>query len=218
MIDLVWLIPVFPLVGFLINGLFGRRFPEKAIGWIGAGAIGASFVVALSIFFQLIGMDPGSRSVQKVVYTWMASGDLSVPIGFLVDPLSMVMLMVVTGVGLHHPRVLHRVHAWRARIPPIFLLSESLRVQHAHPGGREQFPAHVRGVGRGRPVLVSPDRVLLRKEICIRRWQESIRREPDRGLRVSHRNVPDIHYVQDVQLHRSLCGGEVPILRRVAWS
>jgi NADH-quinone oxidoreductase subunit L len=99
MIDLVWLIPVFPLVGFLINGLFGRRFPEKAVGWIGAGAIGASFLVALSMLVQLIGMDAGSRSVQKIVYTWMASGDLSVPIGFLVDPLSMVMLMVVTGVG-----------------------------------------------------------------------------------------------------------------------
>jgi NADH-quinone oxidoreductase subunit L len=99
MIDLVWLIPVFPLVGFLINGLFGRRFPEKAIGWIGAGAVGASFAVALSMLCQLIGMDAGTRSVQKVVYTWMASGDLSVPIGFLVDPLSMVMLMVVTGVG-----------------------------------------------------------------------------------------------------------------------
>ncbi len=99
MIDLVWLIPVFPLVGFLINGLFGRSFSEKAVGWIGAGAVGASFVVALSIFIQLLGMDAGSRSVQKVVYTWMASGDLSVPIGFLVDPLSMIMLMVVTGVG-----------------------------------------------------------------------------------------------------------------------
>ena len=99
MIDLVWLIPVFPLIGFLINGLFGKRFPEKAIGWIGALSVGASFVVALSIFMQLLAMDPGSRSVQKIIYTWILSGELNVPIGFLVDPLSMVMLLVVTGVG-----------------------------------------------------------------------------------------------------------------------
>ena len=99
MIDLVWLIPIFPLIGFLINGLFGKRFPEKAIGWIGALSVAASFVVALSIFVQLLGMDPGSRSVQKIIYTWILSGDLNVPIGFLVDPLSMVMLLVVTGVG-----------------------------------------------------------------------------------------------------------------------
>ena len=95
----MWLIPIFPLIGFLINGLFGKRFPEKAIGWIGALSVGASFLVALSIFMQLLGMDPASRSVQKIVYTWILSGDLNVPIGFLVDPLSMVMLLVVTGVG-----------------------------------------------------------------------------------------------------------------------
>jgi len=99
MTDLVWLIPLFPLIGFFINGLFGRSFPEKLIGWIGAGAIGASFVVAALIFVELIGLEPGSRSVQKVVYTWMLSGDLNVPIGFLVDPLSIVMLLVVSGVG-----------------------------------------------------------------------------------------------------------------------
>ncbi len=99
MTDLVWLIPVFPLIGFLINGLIGRRFPEKAIGWIGTASVGASFVVALFIFLELICMAPASRSVQKIVYTWMLSGDLNVPIGFLMDPLSMIMMMVVSGVG-----------------------------------------------------------------------------------------------------------------------
>ena len=99
MIELVWLIPVFPLIGFLINGLLSRNLPEKAIGWIGSLSVFASFVVALLIFLEVLGLAPESRSVQKVVYTWMLSGDLSVPIGFLVDPLSMVMMMVVSGVG-----------------------------------------------------------------------------------------------------------------------
>ena len=99
MIDLVWLIPVFPFIGFLINGLLGRKFPEKVIGWIGALSVGASFVVALGIFLELLGMPPAARSVQKIVFTWIVSGDLNVPIGFLVDPLSMVMLLVVSGVG-----------------------------------------------------------------------------------------------------------------------
>jgi NADH-quinone oxidoreductase subunit L len=99
MIELVWLIPIFPLIGFLINGLFGRRFSEKAIGWIGAGSVGASFLVAVSIFFELIKLAPGSRSIQIIIYSWIWSGDLNVPIGFLVDPLSMIMIMVVSGVG-----------------------------------------------------------------------------------------------------------------------
>lgn len=99
MIDLVWLIPVFPLIGFLINGFFGKQFPEKAIGWIGTLAVGASFVVAVLIFLELLGMPPAARSVQKVAYTWILSGNLNVAVGFLVDPLSMVMMMVVSGVG-----------------------------------------------------------------------------------------------------------------------
>jgi len=99
MIELVWLIPIFPLIGFLINGLFGRRFSEKAIGWIGAGSVGASFLVAVSIFFELIKLAPGSRSIQIIIYSWIWSGDLNVPVGFLVDPLSMIMIMVVSGVG-----------------------------------------------------------------------------------------------------------------------
>ena len=59
MIDLVWLIPIFPLIGFLINGLFGRRFPEKVIGWIGALSVGASFLVALINFCSASGNGPG---------------------------------------------------------------------------------------------------------------------------------------------------------------
>jgi len=99
MTDLVWLIPVFPLIGFLINGLIAKGFSEKAIGWIGSASVGASFVVALLIFLELLGMAPEARSAQKVVYTWMLSGDLNVPIGFLVDPLSIVMMLIVSGVG-----------------------------------------------------------------------------------------------------------------------
>ncbi len=99
MIDLVWLIPLFPLIGFLINGLIAGDFPEKLIGWIGSLSVGASFVVASLIFVELLGMEPGARSVETILYTWIPSGRLSVPIGFLVDPLSMVMLLVVSGVG-----------------------------------------------------------------------------------------------------------------------
>jgi NADH-quinone oxidoreductase subunit L len=96
MIDLAWLIPLFPLIGFAINGIVTRRFPEKVIGWIGALAIGASFVVAVLIFLELLRMAPDARSIEKVVYTWIASGTFSVQIAFLIDPLSTVMLLVVT--------------------------------------------------------------------------------------------------------------------------
>jgi NADH-quinone oxidoreductase subunit L len=99
MIDLVWLVPVFPLIGFLVNGLLARRLSEQAIGVIASFAVAASFLVALSIFLEVLGMDPASRFEERIVYTWILSGDLNVPVGFLVDPLSLVMMLVVSGVG-----------------------------------------------------------------------------------------------------------------------
>ena len=99
MFDLVWLIPLFPLMGFFLNAAFGREWPEKVNGWVGSLSVGASFVVACLILKELLATDPASRSVEKIVYTWIVSGNLNVPVGFLMDPLSMVMLMVVSGVG-----------------------------------------------------------------------------------------------------------------------
>ncbi len=97
MIDLVWLVPLCPLVGFLINGLIAQDFPERLIGWIGSLSVGASFVITLLIFREFLATDWTPQTV--VAYTWIVSGDLQVPVAFLVDQLSLVMLLVVSGVG-----------------------------------------------------------------------------------------------------------------------
>ena len=62
MIDYVWLIPLFPLIGFLINGLFGRKLGEKTIGFIASAMVGLSFVTAISIFFHLLGLSPPAET------------------------------------------------------------------------------------------------------------------------------------------------------------
>jgi NADH-quinone oxidoreductase subunit L len=98
MYDKLWLIPFFPLLGFVINGLLGKKIKnEKVIGSIATLAIASSFVVACTYFFQLLG-DP-VKVHQQVIGTWMSVGQLHVNWGFLLDPLSALMIMVVTGVG-----------------------------------------------------------------------------------------------------------------------
>jgi NADH-quinone oxidoreductase subunit L len=99
MIDYIWLVPLCPLIGFFIHGLLGRFIRKGLIGLIASGAIGVSFLVSLLAFIELLGLPPADRTVQVTVFTWILSGALRVPMGFLVDPLSVVMMMTVSGVA-----------------------------------------------------------------------------------------------------------------------
>ncbi|MDP3181804.1 MAG: NADH-quinone oxidoreductase subunit L [Desulfobaccales bacterium] len=99
MMDYVWLIPLFPLVGFLINGFCGQRLPKTIVGIIGSGVIGLSFLVTVKIFLEFLSLPAGTKAVEKVVFTWITSGTFQAQAAFLIDPLSLVMLGVVTGVS-----------------------------------------------------------------------------------------------------------------------
>ncbi len=98
MMDYVWLIPTFPLIGFLINGLFGKKLPKHVVGIIGSVAVGLSFLLTVAIFLEFLKLPHGS-AVQKVSFTWISAGNFSVDAAFLIDPLSLVMLLVVSGVS-----------------------------------------------------------------------------------------------------------------------
>ena len=95
--ELVWLVPLFPLIGFLIIGLFKNNFSKKLAGTIASGAILASFTVSLGIFIELL--SGAEKTFTYTLFDWITSGDFSVAIAFLVDPLSSIMLLIITGVG-----------------------------------------------------------------------------------------------------------------------
>ena len=67
MVDYVWLIPCFPLVGFLINGFLGKRLPKKLVGLVGSAAIGLSFLLSVSIFLEFLKLPAGARPLEKVI-------------------------------------------------------------------------------------------------------------------------------------------------------
>jgi NADH-quinone oxidoreductase subunit L len=100
MLEYVWLIPFFPLVGVIINGLFGKKIKNEAvIGGLGTLMVACSFLVSCGILFQLMGLPAEQRVFEKVLFTWIQAGPFKADIGFLVDPLSAIMILVVTGVG-----------------------------------------------------------------------------------------------------------------------
>ena len=93
----LWLIPILPFLGFLINGLFGRRFPKSMVNLFGVGSVALSFLWAVK---TLVGLSPLETKYVEHYFTWIQSGALNIAIDFAVDRLTAVMLMVVTGVGL----------------------------------------------------------------------------------------------------------------------
>src|SRR5580698_9611645 len=88
-----------PLAGFLFLVTFGRRIGDPVAGVIGTVAIGAAFVVACLVLAGIFGLPENSRVVVDNYFTWFSSGGLTVPVGFLVDPLSITMCMFITFVS-----------------------------------------------------------------------------------------------------------------------
>ena len=98
MLDLVWLIPLLPLAGAAVNLLLGRRL-GKAAGWLATGLVGLGFVLAVATLLDLLGLPADQRVHVADLFDWISVGTFSVDVALRVDPLSITMTLVVTGVG-----------------------------------------------------------------------------------------------------------------------
>ncbi|NQS99365.1 MAG: NADH-quinone oxidoreductase subunit L [candidate division Zixibacteria bacterium] len=99
--DSLILVPLIPLIGFIINGFFGGRLPEKLVGIIASAAIGISFIISIRLLFHLLQLPPEDRypGIVQNFFTWLTAGDFNLSFALLLDPLSAVMILVVTGVS-----------------------------------------------------------------------------------------------------------------------
>jgi NADH-quinone oxidoreductase subunit L len=95
----LWIIPLLPLAGAAINGLLGKRFPKVLVNTIALGSTAAAFAYALWVSTQFWGLPPDQIPHIEHYGTWLSAGSFSVEFGIYLDQLSLVMLLVVTGVG-----------------------------------------------------------------------------------------------------------------------
>ena len=119
MIQNVWLIPALPLAAFFINGLFGRRWLHHWTGIIASAAVGISALLAIGVFLEVLG---GHEHTTVTLYEWIGVGDFHINVAALIDPLSSVMLLVVTVVSflifvysngyMAHDHGFHRFFTW----------------------------------------------------------------------------------------------------------
>ena len=93
----LWVIPLLPLIGAAINGLFGRRFKNAVVSSVALLFTAASFIWAVRAVWTL--WPGGEKPYIEIVAPWITAGTFSAPFGFQLDQLSMVMVLVVTGVG-----------------------------------------------------------------------------------------------------------------------
>ena len=93
------LIPLLPFAGFVANAAFGRRLSKRASGALACSTILLSFAVAVAAVLRLLALAPESRLIQERVFSWIASGAFRADFSLALDPLSAVMILVVTGIG-----------------------------------------------------------------------------------------------------------------------
>lgn len=95
--DLIYLVPLLPLIGFIINGLFWKSMPKKFAGILASGTVLASFILSVLIFFD-VKADPNADPIIHI-YDFIVSGSVRIPFDFQVDELSSLFILIITGVG-----------------------------------------------------------------------------------------------------------------------
>ena len=93
------LIPLLPLLGFLVNASVGRRLSKALAGGVACAVMIASFLVALTAVWQLVGMPGESRAITQTVFSWISSGTFQANFTLRLDPLASLMILVITGIG-----------------------------------------------------------------------------------------------------------------------
>ncbi|HYL61544.1 MAG TPA: NADH-quinone oxidoreductase subunit L [Candidatus Methylomirabilis sp.] len=98
-LDHLWIIPLLPLLGSAINGIFGAKWPNKIVNSVALGSTGLSFAIALEAVREFTQLSPEQIPYVKQFFTWIAAGNFRAGFDLQIDQLTVVMLMVVTGVG-----------------------------------------------------------------------------------------------------------------------
>jgi NADH-quinone oxidoreductase subunit L len=99
MVNAAYAIVALPLLGFIINLIWGRRLGEPLAGWVGTAAAGGSFIAAVVVWIHMLGLPSADRVADLNIFTWFPVAGLHVNAALLIDPLSVTMALFVTGVS-----------------------------------------------------------------------------------------------------------------------
>jgi NADH-quinone oxidoreductase subunit L len=98
-LEYLWIIPLLPLLGSAVNGLFGAKWPNKIVNWVALSSTGLSFLAALEAVREFFQLSPEQIPWVRPYFTWIAAGNFRAGFDLQMDQLTVVMVLVVTGVG-----------------------------------------------------------------------------------------------------------------------
>ncbi len=127
----LWIIPLLPLLGAALNGIFGARWPRSAVNAVALGSTGLSFLAVLEVVREFLRLHAEQIPWTRSYFTWIEAGSFRANFALQIDQLTVIMLLVVTGVGwlIHLYSVGYM--ADDRRLPAVFLVPEPLHVFHA---------------------------------------------------------------------------------------
>ena len=97
--NLIILIPLLPFIGFLVNGLFGKRLPKALVSVVACAGPMVAFGIAVAAFLDVARHENAEFAIGQSLWTWIQAGDVQIPFAFSIDRLSGIMALVVTGIG-----------------------------------------------------------------------------------------------------------------------
>jgi len=144
----LWIIPLLPLLGATVNGLFGRTWSNKIVNSVAIGATGLSFLAALEAVREFFLLSPEQIPWVKQYFSWIEAGNFRAGFDLQVDQLTVVMLLVVTGVGwlIHIYSTGYMAH--EGGYYRFFCVPQFVHVLHADPGDGGELRFVVCGLGR----------------------------------------------------------------------
>jgi NADH-quinone oxidoreductase subunit L len=97
--DLIWAVVGLPLAGFLFHAFFGKRVGKKVVGTVGTAVVLGAFALSVYLLMELLRLPAAERQVISTLWRWIEAGEFKVSFEALIDPLSLLMALIVTGVG-----------------------------------------------------------------------------------------------------------------------
>src|SRR5580658_6808020 len=98
--DILWIIPLLPLAGAAVNGFFGKSWPNSRVNAVGIGSVSLTFLAVLELVREFFNLPLAQTPIVKSFAPWLVAGSFRVDFNFWIDQLTIVMLLVVSGVGL----------------------------------------------------------------------------------------------------------------------